>query len=264
MEEKTLDAEMIESTKLVIQKGANENPFIPMISKAMESEHGLAKLDQLLDLQMKWEENEAKKAFNRAFAAFKAEAIEIIKDKTVDFQAQGGRVSYTHATLGKIIETVIPFLSKHGLSHRWDVKQEGAISTVTCFVTHELGHSAEVSMSAGKDDSGRKNQIQQVASTVTYLQRYTFLAVTGLAAKDQDDDGQRAGMDDETEYISEAQIYDIIAKLAELVGTTDEKMVAKQIRGFCSKKQIKGLEFLPADRYAEAISDIEQKIKEGK
>ena len=66
--------------------------------------------------------------------------------------------------------------------------------SVTCRITHRMGHSEEVSMSAFKDDSGKKNAIQQVASAITYLQRYTLLAATGLATHEQqDDDGAATG-----------------------------------------------------------------------
>jgi len=41
--------------------------------------------------------------------------------------------------------------------------------------------------------SGNKNPIQAIASTVSYLERYTLLAITGLTTKDMDDDGKNAG-----------------------------------------------------------------------
>lgn len=61
---------------------------------------------------------------------------------------------------------------------------------VTCVLTHSRGHSERVWLQAARDDSGNKNSIQAVGSTVTYLQRYTLLAATGMAVQDQrDDDG---------------------------------------------------------------------------
>jgi hypothetical protein len=68
-----------------------------------------------------------------------------------------------------------------------------------------------VTMQAGKDESGKKNAIQQVASTNTYLQRYTFLAITGLATKGQDDDGaafDKGDGDDEAGGLAEATLVD--------------------------------------------------------
>ena len=47
---------------------------------------------------------------------------------------------------------------------------------MTCVVSHRLGHSEENTLTAGRDESGNKNNIQAVGSTITYLQRYTLKA----------------------------------------------------------------------------------------
>ncbi len=77
-------------------------------------------------------------------------------------------------------------LAAHGFSHRWDTKQADGRIEVSCILTHNLGHSESTTLEASPDSSGKKNAIQQVASTVTYLQRYTLLAACGLATKDMD------------------------------------------------------------------------------
>lgn len=128
-------------------------------------------------------------------AAFKAEPMEILKRKQVRFETRDGDVtSYMHAELADVTDAVVPAMGKHGLSHRWDVKQSGGQITVICQITHALGHSESVEMTAAPDASGKKNAIQQVASAVTYLQRYTLLAATGMAAKGMDDDGHAGGV----------------------------------------------------------------------
>lgn len=146
-------------------------------------------LKQMLALQKEYEENEARKAFHLALADFKSEDILIVKDKTVSFEISGGGVtSYNHASLGNIVKIAVPFMSNHGLSHRWEIEQKDARVFVTCILTHRLGHSERVTLDAAPDSSGKKNAIQQVSSTVTYLERYTFLAITGLAVEDMNDD----------------------------------------------------------------------------
>jgi hypothetical protein len=64
---------------------------------------------------------------------------------------------------------------------------------VTCKLTHKQGHSEEVTLEAPLDTSGGKNNIQAMGSSVSYLERYTLLAITGLATKEQDDDGASTG-----------------------------------------------------------------------
>lgn len=164
-----------------------------LLLKAIESGAGLDKMEQLMALQERWEANEAKKAFVQAMVEFKAEPITIGKHKRVSFQTAKGKTEYDHAELVDVTEAIVPRLAKHGLSHDWSVSQEGARITVTCTITHRLGHSKSVSMSAPADDSGGKNSIQAIASAKTYLERYTLLAITGSATGGQDDDGAGYG-----------------------------------------------------------------------
>lgn len=142
------------------------------------------KLAKLLELQERWEAGQARKAFTAAMARFKANPPEISKNKHVKF----GNTAYHHATLDHVTEQVTKALSAVGISHKWEVDQRNGIS-VTCVLTHELGHSERTTLSAAPDTSGSKNAIQAIGSTVTYLERYTLLAATGLAAS-EDDDGK--------------------------------------------------------------------------
>lgn len=168
---------------------------VHLLEMAVNKGADLDQLQKLMDLQERWEATEAKKAFTAAMSAFKKEAIEITKNKTVTYTNQDkSETSYSHASLDHVIEVVTPKLSQHGLCHKWSTAQgEGGRITVTCELTHSLGHSECVSLAAAPDDSGKKNNIQRIASTVTYLERYTFLMITGLAAKGHDDDGGASG-----------------------------------------------------------------------
>jgi hypothetical protein len=161
---------------------------------AVQSGADVDKLEQLMALVERHEANEARKAFVAAMAALKAEPLVIFKKQTVDFSSSKGRTHYKHANLADVTNVVGPAMAKHGLSYRWDVQQEPKLVTVTCIVTHELGHSERVTLTAPVDDSGNKNPIQMVGSTVQYLERYTLLAATGLATQNEhDDDGRSAG-----------------------------------------------------------------------
>ena len=147
------------------------------------------KLEALLKVQMQWEANEAKKAYVQAMSEFKANPPEILKDKTVSYKD----VKYSHASLHNVTTKINTELSKHGLTAAWVTSQDNGSIKVTCKITHIMGHSEETCLSAPPDNTGSKNAIQAIASTVTYLERYTLLALTGLATADQDDDGQASG-----------------------------------------------------------------------
>jgi hypothetical protein len=183
-----------------------------LLAMALSRGADMEQLERLMALKERHDANEARKAYVAAMAAFKAEAVEILKRKRVTFENRDGTTtSYSHAELYDAVEAAGPALAKHGLAWRWDIKQDGGAIIVTCILTHALGHSESVTMQAGKDESGKKNAIQQVASTNTYLQRYTFLAITGLATKGQDDDGaafDKSDGDDEAGGLAEATLVD--------------------------------------------------------
>ena len=177
---------------------AQESPAA-MIKAAVQGGADLEKLEKLLDIQLKYEANEAKKAYHVAMTAFKANPPMILKDKTVSYN----ETSYKHASLYAVAKSINDGLSKHGLSASWKTAQSGAVS-VTCKITHIMGHSEETTLSAAADSSGSKNSIQAIGSTITYLERYSLLALTGLAAFDDDD-----GVASEVECIDEKQLNTI-------------------------------------------------------
>jgi hypothetical protein len=166
---------------------------LAMAMQAMKHGMSIADMRDMLALQKEWEANEARKAYNEAMSAFKAEAIEIIKRKEVDFTNKSGvRTNYKHAELSDVVQAVGPALSRHGFSWSWTPTQDKGWITVTCTLKHRQGHSESVQLSAPADDSGGKNTIQQIASTVTYLSRHTLKAICGVSEKGDDNDGAAA------------------------------------------------------------------------
>lgn len=162
-----------------------------IIQAAIDSKANPETLERLLQIQINWEADEARKAFAHAMVGLKTENLRIQHDRQVGYQGKEGHVGYTHASIGKVCEVLTEAGSRHGFSHSWKTDQTGGMIGVTCVLTHRAGHSESVRMEAQPDNSGKKNSIQQIASTVTYLQRYTVLAAYG-ATTSIDDDGRGA------------------------------------------------------------------------
>lgn len=177
-----------------------------LIRYAVEKGANLESLEKLLTIRERFEKGEAVKAYNEAMAQFKANPPKIRKDKKVNT----GTYQYHHASLFNVVESISQGLSKWGLSASWRVAQAPQIS-VTCRITHRQGHYEETTISAPADTSGAKNAIQQIGSTITYLQRYTLLAMTGLATFDQDDDGAAVI----TTFISDKEHSELVDLCAE-------------------------------------------------
>ncbi len=219
-----------------------------MLSQALASGAGVEVIEKLMALRDRQEATMARRAFDEALAAAKAEIPVIAKNRKVDFSSQKGRTHYAYEDLGEIARTVDPILGKYGLSYRFRVKTEQGQVHVTCIVAHREGHFEETTLPAGYDQSGNKNSIQAVGSTITYLQRYTLKAALGLAASD-DDDGSKAN-EKQIALITDEQRDRIL----DLIEQTDT-----DITQFCKVGKIDAIgEMLAAD-YESAVRLLEQK-----
>jgi len=150
----------------------------------------LDRMERLLQMEEKWAKEEARKAFLDAMAQFRANAPELHKDSKVDFTSAKGRTNYNYADLEEVSMPIGKVMGPLGLSFRFEPKQEGQKIRVKTILQHAMGHSEEIVLEGSPDDSGNKNSIQAVGSTITYLERYGLLAITGMAVKGQDTDGR--------------------------------------------------------------------------
>lgn len=218
-------------------------PITPMdmLSRAVDRGADIATIERLAALAERFEQQAARRAFDAAISAAKAEIPVIIKNA----KGHGDRA---YADFAGIARTIDPILAKHGLSYRFRTHQDDKIA-VTCIISHRDGHSEETTLAAPADTSGSKNAIQSIGSTLTYLQRYSLVQALGLAAS-LDDDGAASGKATET----------IAAEDAE---TLREKL--KAVNGneeaFCKRYRVERLEDLSARLLAQAERDIQNKAK---
>ena len=229
-----------------------------MMQQAIAQGSDVAVLERLWALNEKVEAANAKKAYVSAMAKFKQNPPEIEKDKLVRYQnSDGSWTEYRHASLGNVVDKITERLGEYGFSHSWNIEQlEGGQIRVTCIVTHEGGHSEQVSMSSSRDDSGKKNNIQQLSSTVTYLERYTLLAATGSATVEGDDDGRTAEPQPEIELITEEQANALHARLTEN-GVKMERFM----KWIHSQFNIEHIEEIPAVSYEKVNNKVTATIK---
>jgi hypothetical protein len=175
-----------------------ENPNIP-----------IDRIAAVIDLFRGIEKDRARAAFDNAIANAKGEFPAILKNRTVEHDTKtGGKKKYAHEDLFGIAQIVDPILGKYGLSYRYRVSSEiGQPIVVTCVVTG-FGHSEETTLHGGRDDSGNKNAMQAIGSSITYLQRYTLKAALGLAAG-HDDDGKSSEATT-SDFVSDAQADELL------------------------------------------------------
>lgn len=216
-----------------VQGGRQPSAIDRVIEKALSSGANLDQLQQLLHMQERVMEIEARQAFVEAMAEFKQNPPKIVKDRLVDFTTRSGeRTVYKHATLAAVCEAAIAGLARVGISHKWEVDQGAGDIKVTCVLTHRRGHSENTTIGAPADLSGKKNSIQSVGSTITYLQRYTLLAATGLAVEDENEDDGRDHADPLPKWVDE-----VIAQAEQSKDMDELRAVRKAALERCRKEQ---------------------------
>lgn len=243
-----MSAELVE---IMPNGGATTAVALPtpmgMIQRAIEQNASIETLAKLMDLQERYERNQARRAFDNALASAKSEVPVILKNRTVDYQGDKGRVTYQHEDLAEIARTIDPILSRHGLSYRYRTEQkEGGAISVTCIISHRDGHSEENTLTGGRDESGKKNNLQAVGSTVTYLQRYTLKAALGLAAAKDDDAKTAVPVDTIT--------TEQLATLRKKIEATDSDIAA-----FCGIFRIEALPDMQARDFTRAVALLDKK-----
>ena len=199
-----------------------------LLQRAVQQGADVEKLAKLLELQERWQANQARQAYNAAIAKFKQRPPTITKNKHVRFDD----AEYDHATLDHVVGAITETLSAVGISHKWKMSQSPEIA-VTCVLTHKMGYSEETTLKAGPDTSGSKNPIQAIGSTVTYLQRYTLLAALGMAAAGMDNDG-RAANEEQKPKTSDARVVECLSWIKE---APDLVALQRKFVGACQEAQ---------------------------
>ena len=203
----------------------------------------VAKMERLYAIHEAMVKADAERQFVAAMTEFKANPPDIIKAKKVSF----GQTNYKHATLAMVCDAIVDGLSRHGISHRWKTEQDGQRIRVTCILQHKAGHSEGTTLEAGPENSGQKNACQQLGSALTYLERYTLLAATGLSTRDQDDDDGRRS--ESLPTITEQQALDLETMIRD---------AGKDIARFKAWAKVNDLREILAKNYATCVERVRE------
>ncbi len=228
----------VKNEVVTLQPSAMALTPMDMLDRAITSGASIEVLQRLMDLQERWDRNQARRAFDDAVASAKAEIKPVVRNAT-------GHNSKRYADFAALALAVDPIISKFGLSYRFRTAQSDKIA-VTCILSHKAGHYEETTLAGPADTTGNKNAIQAIGSTLTYLQRYSLVQALGLAASN-DDDGAAAGLG---EKINEEQLAAIQTLIVE---------VAADIAKFCKYMKVEKLEEIPAVKFKNAVEALESK-----
>lgn len=170
---------------------------------ALNPDVDAAKMDQLFALQEKVLSRNARTEYFRALAMM-AGAMPAIEEKGK------GHNNTKYAKWEDIQAAITPVLGQYGFALSFRTKVEDKAIRVTAILAHREGHTEENELLLPADNSGSKNAVQAVGSSITYGFRYTACALLNIQTGITDDDGRAAGGDAEP---GEDEVQAFVAKV---------------------------------------------------
>ena len=205
------------------------------------------RLEKFLDLQFKWEDKQAERAFYAALAKFQSECPPVIKTKNASYGLKI-KTNYNWAPLDEIVEHIRPYLKKTGLAYMFDIQEleEGRMNIATT-IYHTDGHSITSNyQSDALNDGGTMNNSQRRKSALSYSKRASLENAFGLVTADQDDDARRA--------LDKPLSEDQIVELNNLLESTET-----DLSNFCAHMKVKNLTELSEYEAKKGINLLKQK-----
>lgn len=160
-----------------------ENALMAIVDSAMNNpDVDIEKMNSILDMQERIMDKNSEVEFNKSMVA----AISAIPS----FEKNTSGHNYKYATFEQINKVVKPILKSHDLfvTFLTDFQSDNFV-LVTAEITHKDGFSKKTSMRFPFDMSGSKNQVQAVASAISYGKRYMQNALLNITTHGEDDDG---------------------------------------------------------------------------
>lgn len=219
------------------------NSLMEVISKAAyDPKVDVEKMERLLAMHERLSERRAIAKFNSELSELQMELPEITENGQI---LHSSKLQSKYALFEDINRIVKPLLQKRGFAVTFRTAYEDGAILVTAVLTHREGHREETTIRLPQDNSGSKNAVQGVGSSVSYGKRYTMCALLNITTRGEDDDGQKA----QVRTIKPFQVEAIKKKLGD----------PSRIPGFCEFHNIENLKDLPVSQFDAAIASIKSK-----
>lgn len=171
----------------------------------------VSKLEQLIDMQERILDRNAKAAFDAAYAQMQPDLPEI--DERGRIKSKDGSIRSTYAKYEDIKKAIAPILKRFGFAIRHKTEwPDGNKIRIVGILSHRDGHREESTFESAADKSDFRTDIQSQGSTVSYGRRYTTLDLLNITTRGQDNDGQNEMPDPPDGYDAWWAVLDGIAK----------------------------------------------------
>jgi predicted Zn-dependent protease len=158
------------------------------ISQAIDKQLPIETIERFLAMRKELRQDQAKEAFTMAMAQFQADCPVIAKTKEV--KNKSGQVTYRYAPIDSIIIQVKKVLGENKLAYDFTETRDETRVTVTCTITHSLGHTKTSSFTVEIGSEAFMTDTQKYGARNTFAKRYAFMNVLGIATGDEDTDAK--------------------------------------------------------------------------
>ena len=215
-----------------------------IIMAASDPNVDVEKFERMMAMAERMQAKKAEAEFNEAFSRMQPELPEILEGGQI---RHGGNLISTYARWDEDINPVIkPILAAHGFSLYFRIDTSDGV-IVTGILGHRAGHREETTMKLPPDNSGAKNPVQALGSSVAYGKRYTGGALLNLSSYGADDDGNAAAGNPK---VSEEQIANLECLITE---------TGADLAKFLKYMGAESLDRIQASQYPKAIQALEAK-----
>jgi len=170
---------------------------------ATDSNVDIGKMERLLDMQERVLNRNAEMAFYAAMSELQDAMPTIKKEGEIKV---GGQVRSRYARFEDILGQTKPLLKQYGFSVAFKSNFVDGQLEITGTLSHREGHHESTTMRLPFDESGSKNNVQAIGSSVSYGKRYVYCMLLNINITEDDDDGRAADPENTVEKMLERLI----------------------------------------------------------
>lgn len=230
------------SSELAIKHEQQDRAMVSFIERAATDQNvDIEKFERLIALQNQERDRQAKMAFDAAMAHLQADLPTISEKGAIK---HGVKVISTYARFEDINEAIKPHLKEHGFAISFRSNFDNNMLLVTGILSHQQGHREETTMRLPFDNSGAKNNVQAIGSSVSYGKRYVLSMLLNISTGGEDDDGVGADV---------ISAEDAAALKADLQATNSN------VKKFCEVLGADSVDSIPSSKLAQAKALLQKK-----
>jgi ERF superfamily len=233
---------------------ASVNP-LALIQTAIDKGVDAEQLSKLMDLQERFERNQAEKAFAYAMNRCQEKMPAVVRNQL------NTHTQKMYANLEAVNTAIKPIYTAEGFSLSFGEDESKVADSVRIYVDviHTGGltrrHFGDFPLDgAGAKGGTNKTGIQSKGSTISYGRRYLTLMIFNVTVADEDTDGNPAG-----DTINRGQLEE----LHDLLENCTRAGVPVAMPAFLKWLGVDNLQDLPQREMGRATYELKRKIKEG-